>query len=142
MRMPFGKYQGCCLIDLPEHYVVWFAGQGFPEGKLGNMLRAVYEIKVNGLEQITPGDTVRVTTKDGMQREFTVKEATAQQLIGESEKVNFSDITSIERREFSGWKTGGLTMGIVTVVTVILAVILVSSMKVTVPSFSGSTQTP
>jgi uncharacterized protein (DUF3820 family) len=50
MRMPFGKYQGLLLIDLPEPYVVWFARQGFPEGKLGEMLRAVYEIKVNGLE--------------------------------------------------------------------------------------------
>jgi uncharacterized protein (DUF3820 family) len=50
MRMPFGKYQGLRLIDLPEPYVVWFARQGFPEGKLGEQLRAVYEIKVNGLE--------------------------------------------------------------------------------------------
>lgn len=49
-RMPFGKYEGRLLIDLPEPYVVWFARQGFPEGKLGDMLRAVYEIKVNGLE--------------------------------------------------------------------------------------------
>ncbi|SNB45227.1 DUF3820 family protein [Geobacter sp. DSM 9736] len=51
-RMPFGKYQGRRLIDLPEPYVVWFAGQGFPEGKLGDLLRAVYEIKVNGLEYL------------------------------------------------------------------------------------------
>lgn len=52
IRMPFGKYKGVRLIDLPEPYVVWFAGQGFPEGKLGDMLRAVYEIKVNGLEYL------------------------------------------------------------------------------------------
>jgi len=52
MRMPFGKYQGRLLIDLPEPYVVWFAKQGFPEGKLGRMLQAVYEIKVNGLEYL------------------------------------------------------------------------------------------
>jgi uncharacterized protein (DUF3820 family) len=51
-RMPFGKYQGIRLIDLPEPYVVWFAGQGFPPGKLGDMLRTVYEIKVNGLEYL------------------------------------------------------------------------------------------
>ena len=50
MRMPFGKYAGWLLIDLPEPYVVWFAQQGFPDGKLGEMLQAVYEIKVNGLE--------------------------------------------------------------------------------------------
>ena len=52
MRMPFGKYQGRLLIDLPEPYVVWFANQGFPEGKLGMMLQAVYEIKANGLEYL------------------------------------------------------------------------------------------
>jgi len=52
MRMPFGKYQGRLLIDLPEPYVVWFAKQGFPEGKLGRMLQTVYEIKVNGLEYL------------------------------------------------------------------------------------------
>ena len=51
-EMPFGKYKGRLLIDLPEPYVVWFAGRGFPEGKLGEMLRAVYEIKVNGLEYL------------------------------------------------------------------------------------------
>ena len=52
MRMPFGKYVGRRLIDLPEPYVVWFARQGFPEGKLGEMLQSVYEIKVNGLEYL------------------------------------------------------------------------------------------
>lgn len=52
MRMPFGKHAGMRLIDLPEPYVVWFARQGFPEGKLGEMLRATYEIKVNGLEYL------------------------------------------------------------------------------------------
>lgn len=51
-KMPFGKYSGRLLIDLPEPYVVWFAGQGFPPGKLGNMLQTVYEIKVNGLEYL------------------------------------------------------------------------------------------
>jgi uncharacterized protein (DUF3820 family) len=50
MRMPFGKYAGRLLIDLPEPYVVWLAGKGFPSGKLGGMLRTVHEIKVNGLE--------------------------------------------------------------------------------------------
>ncbi len=51
-KMPFGKFKGRRLVDLPEHYVVWFAGQGFPPGKLGDMLRTVYEIKVNGLEYL------------------------------------------------------------------------------------------
>ena len=51
-RMPFGRYQGVLLIDLPEPYVVWFASNGFPDGKLGLMLQTVYEIKVNGLEYL------------------------------------------------------------------------------------------
>ncbi|MDG5813965.1 DUF3820 family protein [Chitinispirillales bacterium ANBcel5] len=51
-RMPFGKYKGLLLIDLPEPYVVWFNRKGFPENTLGEMLRAVYEIKVNGLEYL------------------------------------------------------------------------------------------
>jgi uncharacterized protein (DUF3820 family) len=52
MRMPYGAHKGKLLIDLPEHYVVWMAGEGFPKGKLGEMLQTVYEIKVNGLEYI------------------------------------------------------------------------------------------
>lgn len=52
MRMPFGKYSGRLLIDLPEPYVVWFSQNGFPRGKLGEMLQIVYEIKVNGLEYL------------------------------------------------------------------------------------------
>lgn len=51
-RMPFGKYQGRRLVDLPEPYVVWFAQKGFPKGRLGELLRIVYEIKVNGLEYL------------------------------------------------------------------------------------------
>lgn len=49
-RMPFGKYKNRFLVDLPEPYLVWFRQKGFPEGKLGSMLREMYEIKVNGLE--------------------------------------------------------------------------------------------
>ncbi len=52
VRMPFGKYSGRLLIDLPEPYVVWFARRGFPRGRLGEMLQAIYEIKLNGLEYL------------------------------------------------------------------------------------------
>jgi len=52
MQMPFGRYKGYALIDLPEPYVVWFHGQGFPEGELGRLLAQLYEIKVNGLEYL------------------------------------------------------------------------------------------
>lgn len=51
-RMPFGKYEGRLIIDLPEDYLVWFAGKGFPEGKVGGMMQAVYEFKLNGLESL------------------------------------------------------------------------------------------
>ena len=51
-RMPFGKYEGRFLIDLPEYYVVWYHNKGFPKGKLGQMLTTVYELKLNGLEYI------------------------------------------------------------------------------------------
>jgi uncharacterized protein (DUF3820 family) len=52
MRMPFGKYKGLRLVKLPEPYLVWFSQKGFPEGDLGKMLQAVYEIKLNGLEYL------------------------------------------------------------------------------------------
>jgi len=52
MPMPFGRFKGTRLIDLPEPYVVWFRGQGFPAGQLGQRLALVYELKVNGLEKL------------------------------------------------------------------------------------------
>jgi uncharacterized protein (DUF3820 family) len=51
-RMPFGKYRGMRLVDLPEPYLVWFSQKGFPEGNLGALLQATYEIKRNGLEYL------------------------------------------------------------------------------------------
>ena len=51
-RMPFGKYQGKYLIELPEHYLVWYRTKGFPPGKLGAQLEQILEIKTNGLEPL------------------------------------------------------------------------------------------
>ncbi len=50
IRMPFGKYQGRLLCDLPVTYLEWFSRKGFPPGKLGTQLSVIYEIKLNGLE--------------------------------------------------------------------------------------------
>ena len=50
--MPFGKYQGIPLIDLPETYVVWFHSKGLPEGKLGHLLGLLYEIKLYCLDHL------------------------------------------------------------------------------------------
>jgi uncharacterized protein (DUF3820 family) len=51
-RMPFGKYSGTRLIDLPEPYLLWFQERGFPEGKLGELMHVCLEIKINGLESL------------------------------------------------------------------------------------------
>ena len=48
--MPFGRYAGRLLIDLPEPYVVWFSRAGFPPGEIGNLLGSLFVIKENGLE--------------------------------------------------------------------------------------------
>jgi uncharacterized protein (DUF3820 family) len=51
-RMPFGKYKDRLLCELPEPYLVWFYRKGFPSGKIGMLLAALYEIKLNGLEYL------------------------------------------------------------------------------------------
>jgi len=51
-KMPFGKYEGQLLCNLPVSYLEWFARKGFPKGKLGNQLQSIYEIKLNGLEYL------------------------------------------------------------------------------------------
>ena len=51
-RMPYGKYQGRVLCNLPEPYLVWLQRKGFPSGRLGVLLSALYEIRLNGLEYL------------------------------------------------------------------------------------------
>ncbi len=51
-KMPFGKFKNRYLVDLPESYLIWFDQKGFPDGKLGLLLRSMLEIKVNGLEPL------------------------------------------------------------------------------------------
>lgn len=52
MTMPFGRFHGKRLIDLPEPYLVWFSNNGFPKGELGQLLQLCLEIKINGLEKL------------------------------------------------------------------------------------------
>jgi len=62
-QMPFGKYKGLLLIDLPEPYVVWFSQKVFPKGEFGDMMGVLYEIKANGLEYLF--DPLRETPRKG-----------------------------------------------------------------------------
>jgi uncharacterized protein (DUF3820 family) len=51
-EMPFGKYQGRLIADLPGPYLAWFARQGFPHGELGRLLALMHEIDHNGLKPL------------------------------------------------------------------------------------------
>lgn len=51
-KMPFGRYEGTYVTNLPVHYLEWFQRQGFPSGMLGQYLATMYEIKTNGLDEI------------------------------------------------------------------------------------------
>ena len=50
--MPFGKYKGRLLADLPGNYLTWFAREGFPKGELGRLLALMHEIDHNGLSHL------------------------------------------------------------------------------------------
>jgi uncharacterized protein len=51
-EMPYGKYQGRLLADLPGHYLGWFAREGFPAGQLGALLALMYELDHNNLRSL------------------------------------------------------------------------------------------
>lgn len=51
-RMPFGKFANKLLLDIPEEYYIWFKNKGFPEGKLGEFMSIMLDIKTNGLEHM------------------------------------------------------------------------------------------
>ncbi|MBC3880731.1 DUF3820 family protein [Undibacterium sp. LX40W] len=51
-QMPYGKYEGRVLADLPGHYLGWFAREGFPKGEIGRLLELMYEIDHNNLRDL------------------------------------------------------------------------------------------
>ncbi len=51
-RMPFGKYKGYKLKDIPTYYLEWFSTKGFPNGKLGMLLHTLFIIRTYGLSDI------------------------------------------------------------------------------------------
>ena len=61
--IPYGKYKGTIIADLPVYYLEWFSTQGFPKGKLGMLLSTVFEIKTNGLQEII--DNLKQMMGDG-----------------------------------------------------------------------------
>ncbi len=52
MTMPYGKYKGVLICNLPVYYLEWFQRKGFPQGNIGVLLETIYEIKINGLEYL------------------------------------------------------------------------------------------
>lgn len=51
-EMPYGKYKGRLIADLPGHYLAWFAREGFPPGEIGRLLALMHEIDHNGLSAL------------------------------------------------------------------------------------------
>ncbi len=52
VEMPYGKYKGRAIADLPGHYLNWFAREGFPKGELGRLIALMHEIDHNGLDEL------------------------------------------------------------------------------------------
>ncbi|MEO8133296.1 MAG: DUF3820 family protein [Betaproteobacteria bacterium] len=52
LEMPYGKYKGRVIADLPGNYLGWFARQGFPPGEIGRLLKLMHEIDLNGLRPL------------------------------------------------------------------------------------------
>lgn len=57
-KMPYGKYKGCVIADLPGHYLNWYAKVGFPKGEIGQLLALMHELDHNGLKSLL--DPLRV----------------------------------------------------------------------------------
>lgn len=65
-QMPYGKYKGRLIADLPGHYLNWFARVGFPAGEIGRLLQLMQEIDHNGLSALL--DPLRQPNRERAQR--------------------------------------------------------------------------
>ncbi|MEG0045961.1 MAG: DUF3820 family protein [Comamonas sp.] len=52
VQMPYGKYKGRLIADLPGNYLNWFAREGFPKGDLGRLIALMHELDHNGLSEL------------------------------------------------------------------------------------------
>ena len=52
IQMPYGKYKGYLICNIPESYLLWYKDKGFPKGKLGDLMSTMFEIRMNGLEYL------------------------------------------------------------------------------------------
>lgn len=64
LAMPFGKYQGRLIADLPGHYLNWFAREGFPPGEIGRLLALMQELDHNGLRPLLEPLRIRANAID------------------------------------------------------------------------------
>ena len=62
-KMPYGRYEGKLICDLPENYIVWYKQKGFPKGRLGILLETMYEIELNGLNELLRPLKARFTNR-------------------------------------------------------------------------------
>ncbi|MEM9081142.1 MAG: DUF3820 family protein [Verrucomicrobiota bacterium] len=62
-RMPFGRYEGRLLVELPEEYLIWFRERGFPTGRLGELMSLVCEVKTTGAEEVF--EPIRRASREG-----------------------------------------------------------------------------
>lgn len=72
LEMPFGKYKGRLIADLPGNYLHWFAREGFPKGEIGRLLALMAEIDHNGLKDLLQplrltASTARASHRQGLQ---------------------------------------------------------------------------
>ena len=72
-QMPFGRFKGRALIDLPEEYLLWFVDRGFPAGKLGELMQLTLEIKINGLEKLIYPLKTSTDDEGTVRRSFSFK---------------------------------------------------------------------